>query len=103
MLDLVFSLSVTVPPVVTTCVYRTRLTSLPYLGELGWELYVAKENMASLYDSICEAGREFGMEPFGKYALDSLRQEKGLRGWGNEVRHFFVFNFFTILAVGDPI
>lgn len=42
--------------------------------------------MAKLYDAILDAGKEFNVVKFGKYALDSLRQEKGMRGWGGEVR-----------------
>lgn len=42
--------------------------------------------MLALYKAVLDAGKEFNITKFGKYALDSLRQEKGLRGWGNEVR-----------------
>lgn len=54
-------------------------------GELGWELFVRKDKMLPLYQAVLEAGNEFNITKFGKFALDSLRQEKGLRGWANEV------------------
>ena len=55
-------------------------------GELGWELFVKRDGMLPLYEAITEAGKDFGMVKFGKFALDTLRQEKGMRGWGREVR-----------------
>ena len=42
--------------------------------------------MAELYNALIEAGEEFGIAKVGKYAVDSLRQEKGMRAWGREVR-----------------
>lgn len=55
-------------------------------GELGWELYLKRDQMLDLYNHIHDAGQEFGIVKFGKFALDSMRQEKGMRGWGREVR-----------------
>lgn len=56
-------------------------------GELGWELYVTKENTKKLYDALLDAGEEFGIGDFGTFAMASLRLEKGFRGWGAEVMH----------------
>ncbi|SVD99065.1 uncharacterized protein METZ01_LOCUS451919, partial [marine metagenome] len=38
-----------------------------------------------LYDALMAAGEEFGIANFGVYALNSLRMEKGYRGWGSEL------------------
>jgi 4-methylaminobutanoate oxidase (formaldehyde-forming) len=50
-----------------------------YVGELGWELYVAPERAIPLWDAIMAAGQEFGIEVGGYKVLDSLRLEKGYR------------------------
>lgn len=55
------------------------------LGELGWELYIEQKNMAAVYQAMMEAGKDDGIDNFGVYAMNSLRLEKGFRGWGAEV------------------
>jgi dimethylglycine dehydrogenase len=55
---------------------------LSYAGELGWELHVALGEIGRLYEAIIEAGRRFDLRPFGVYALNSMRLEKGYRAWG---------------------
>lgn len=54
-------------------------------GELGWELYIEQKNMATVYQAMMEAGKDQGIDNFGTYAMNSLRLEKGFRGWGAEV------------------
>ena len=56
-----------------------------YMGELGWELHHSMKDMAKLYDLLCEAGEEFKIIDFGTHAMNSLRMEKGYRGWGTEL------------------
>lgn len=56
-----------------------------YVGELGWELHLPTEHMASVYDLLWEAGEEFGIADFGLYAMDSLRLEKCYRGWKGDL------------------
>ena len=60
---------------------------IPYAfpGELGWELYHAKSDSAKLYAAIMEAGQEYDIGDFGTYVMNTLRQEKGFRAWGQEV------------------
>ncbi len=43
------------------------------------------EDLPALYDAIWQAGEEFGIADFGLYAVNSLRIEKGYRGWGAEL------------------
>ncbi len=62
-----------------------RALRVNYVGELGWELHAAIEDMEALYDAVWEAGREFGIANFGLYAVNSLRIEKAYRGWGVEL------------------
>jgi len=56
-----------------------------YVGELGWELYVAADQAGDVYDELMRAGVEFGARNAGYYALESLRLEKGYRAWGREL------------------
>jgi 4-methylaminobutanoate oxidase (formaldehyde-forming) len=56
-----------------------------YVGELGWELYCPMEFGLRLWDTIWEAGRDFGLVAGGYKAIDSLRLEKGYRVWGSDV------------------
>jgi 4-methylaminobutanoate oxidase (formaldehyde-forming) len=56
-----------------------------YMGELGWELYVPVEFAVTVFETLHEAGAEFGLRDAGYYAVESLRLEKGYRAWGREL------------------
>ncbi|HHY50655.1 MAG TPA: aminomethyl transferase family protein, partial [Alphaproteobacteria bacterium] len=56
-----------------------------YVGELGWELHVDLGRFGDLYRAVSEAGRPFGHAPFGIYAVNAMRLEKGYRGWGADL------------------
>ncbi|MGE3702714.1 MAG: FAD-dependent oxidoreductase [Hyphomicrobiaceae bacterium] len=58
---------------------------ITYVGELGWELYVATEFSAPLFGQLLAAGKRFGLAPCGYHALDTLRAEKGYRHWGHDI------------------
>ena len=58
-----------------------------YVGELGWELHAPNECMTATYEALWRAGEEFGIRDFGMYAMDSLRLEKGYRGWKGDLTH----------------
>ncbi|MDA0680839.1 MAG: FAD-dependent oxidoreductase [Proteobacteria bacterium] len=62
-----------------------RALRVNYVGELGWELHPAMQDLPRLYEALSEAGSEFGIADFGLYAVNSLRIEKGYRGWGGEL------------------
>ena len=53
-----------------------------YAGELGWELHVPMAQMMSLHEALMGAGRPLDLAPFGAYALNAMRLEKGYRAWG---------------------
>ncbi|MBI4770070.1 MAG: FAD-dependent oxidoreductase [Chloroflexi bacterium] len=53
-------------------VWAQRVT---YVGELGWELYVASVGAGLVWDALWGAGQPFGIEPCGYKCLDSLRLE----------------------------
>ena len=62
-----------------------RAVRLTYVGELGWELHVSSEQALAVYETLMEAGKEFGLMNAGHYAINSLRLEKGYRAWGAEL------------------
>ena len=56
-----------------------------YVGELGWELYVATDEAGALYDAIVGAGGPHGLTLAGHHAMNSLRLEAGYRHWGHDI------------------
>ena len=66
---------------ISTAVGPVRALRVNYVGELGWELHASNAQMEALYDAIWAAGEPHGIRDFGIYAVDSLRLDKGYRGW----------------------
>ncbi len=56
-----------------------------YTGEPGFELYFANEYAVDVWNKIMEAGKEFDIEPIGLGARDSLRLEKKMCLYGNDI------------------
>lgn len=58
-----------------------------YTGEKGFELYFDKNqvNPEEVWNAIMEAGEEFGIEPCGLGARDTLRLEMGFALYGNDI------------------
>ena len=58
-----------------------------YTGELGFELYMSSDPEISkkVWDEVMEAGSEFGIEPIGLGARDTLRMEMGYCLYGNDI------------------
>ncbi len=58
-----------------------------YTGELGFEIYFrgGPETAEHIWNKIFESGEEFGIEPVGLGARDTLRMEKGLCLYGNDI------------------
>ena len=59
----------------------TLLIRVSFAGELGWEIHALNEHIPAIYDAILDAGAK----PFGMYALNSLRIEKGYRAWKGDL------------------
>ncbi|UWQ14502.1 FAD-dependent oxidoreductase [Aliiroseovarius sp. M344] len=57
------------------------LLRVSFAGELGWEVHAENADMPAIYDAIIAAGAK----PFGMYALNSLRLEKGYRAWKGDL------------------
>jgi 4-methylaminobutanoate oxidase (formaldehyde-forming) len=64
---------------------KVRASRITYVGELGWELYVANSDAGDLHDALVTAGADLGLVHAGFHALDSLRIEKAYRHWGHDV------------------
>ncbi|MBM3534741.1 MAG: FAD-dependent oxidoreductase [Alphaproteobacteria bacterium] len=58
---------------------------ITYVGELGWELHVPVEYAAHLYETLWEAGAEFGIADAGYRAIETLRLEKRYLYWGADI------------------
>jgi dimethylglycine dehydrogenase len=63
------------------CGQDVMLLRVSFAGELGWEVHCAPEAAPVIWDALANAG----VKPFGMYALDSLRIEKGYRGWKQDL------------------
>ena len=57
------------------------LIRVSFAGELGWEIHAENENMLIIYEAVIGAGAK----PFGMWALNSLRMEKGYRSWKGDL------------------
>ncbi|MEP3332675.1 FAD-dependent oxidoreductase [Sedimentitalea sp.] len=57
------------------------LLRVSFAGELGWEIHAAPEAMPAIWDALLEAG----VKPFGMWALNSMRVEKGYKAWKGDL------------------
>ncbi|MEQ6249780.1 FAD-dependent oxidoreductase [Sulfitobacter sp. HNIBRBA3233] len=57
------------------------LVRLSFAGELGWEIHAENADIPAIYDAVIDAGAR----PFGMYALNSMRMEKGYRTWKGDL------------------
>ena len=57
------------------------LARVSFAGELGWEIHATNANTPALYDAVLGAGAV----PFGMFALNALRLEKGYRAWKGDL------------------
>lgn len=58
-----------------------KLARVSFAGELGWEVHAKLDEMPTIYEALLNGGAK----PFGMYALDSLRLEKGYRAWKGDL------------------
>jgi dimethylglycine dehydrogenase len=57
------------------------LLRVSFAGELGWEVHCAVTDAPAIWDAVTAAGAK----PFGMWALNSLRVEKGYRAWKGDL------------------
>ena len=60
----------------TTTAHALRVN---FVGELGWEFHHPIEQQIALFDLLMEAGKEFGIRPYGIKAMSALSIEKSYR------------------------
>ena len=70
---------------ITVAGHRALAMRVSYVGELGWELYVAASEAVSLYDAVTAEGAAHGLRHAGYHAMNSLRLEAGYRHWGHDI------------------
>ncbi len=62
-----------------------QLVRVTFVGELGYEVYAPADKGMELWESLWNAGQEFGIVACGYKAIDSLRTEKGYLYWGSDI------------------
>ncbi|MEP5758564.1 MAG: FAD-dependent oxidoreductase [Litoreibacter sp.] len=68
-----------------------KLLRISFAGELGWEIHTPTKDCPAVY----EAAKAAGATPFGMYALNSMRVEKGYRSWKGDLS-----TDYTLLEAG---
>jgi dimethylglycine dehydrogenase len=57
----------------------THCLRVNFVGELGYEFHHPVEQQVALFDLLMDAGKEFGIKPYGIKAMSSLSVEKSYR------------------------
>ena len=68
-----------------------RLVRVSFAGELGWEIHAVNANIPAIYDALIAGGAK----PYGMFAMNALRLEKGYRAWKGDLS-----TDYTMLAGG---
>ena len=63
------------------CGVPCQLMRVSFAGELGWEIHCPADQAPVIWDALAAAG----VTPFGMWALNSLRIEKGYRAWKGDL------------------
>ena len=50
---------------------------LSYVGELGFEIYIEKNDAKEVYQSIVKEGKNYNLSHCGSHAMDTMRMESG--------------------------
>lgn len=61
------------------------LARLSYVGELGYEIYTTADLALKLWDTLWQAGKQYGLIAAGRGAFNSMRLEKGYRSYGTDM------------------
>ena len=62
-----------------------RIARTGYTGEDGFEIYIAPERGAAIWNELLDAGEEFGIKPCGLGARNTLRLEAKMALYGHEI------------------
>ncbi len=61
------------------------ISATGYTGSGGFEIYCKNDEVAQVWENVLEAGAEFGIQPIGLAARDTLRLEMGFCLYGNDI------------------
>lgn len=61
------------------------ISATGYTGAGGFELYIPNQHIEIVWNALFVAGEQFGIEPIGLGARDTLRLEKGYCLYGNDI------------------
>ncbi|MGI9527686.1 MAG: glycine cleavage system aminomethyltransferase GcvT [Weeksellaceae bacterium] len=61
------------------------ISATGYTGSGGFEIYFPNANAEEIWNAVMDAGKDFGIEPCGLAARDTLRLEKGYCLYGNDI------------------
>jgi aminomethyltransferase len=61
------------------------ISATGYTGSGGFEIYIPNESAERVWSAVMEAGKDFGIEPIGLGARDTLRLEMGYCLYGNDI------------------
>ena len=64
---------------------KARAHRVSYVGELGWEIYVANDVSNHVFDKLMERNIDHPIKLCGLHAMDSCRIEKGYRHFGYDI------------------
>jgi aminomethyltransferase len=64
---------------------RARIARTGYTGEDGFEIYVAPEHAAAVWNALLEAGKDANIKPCGLGARNTLRLESKMALYGHEI------------------
>ena len=59
--------------------------AVSFSGELAFELHIPTEQLYLAWRVLTEAGKAYDLKPFGLYAAESMRLEKGYRHWKSDL------------------
>jgi dimethylglycine dehydrogenase len=61
--------------------HAARLARVSFAGELGWEIHASMAAMPDIYSAVLAGGAK----PFGMFALNTMRIEKGYKTWKGDL------------------
>jgi len=65
----------------TVAGHPARLARVSFAGELGWEIHASMAAMSDIYEAVLAGGAK----PFGMFALNTMRIEKGYKTWKGDL------------------
>eukprot|EP01065_Artemidia_motanka_P019840 TRINITY_DN2372_c0_g1_i2.p1 TRINITY_DN2372_c0_g1~~TRINITY_DN2372_c0_g1_i2.p1 ORF type:complete len:500 (+),score=165.67 TRINITY_DN2372_c0_g1_i2:183-1682(+) len=65
---------------------RVRACRISFMGDLGWELHCAMEDLPVVYKHVMDAGKDHGVTDAGYACIGALRTERMFLHWGPEFK-----------------